>query len=132
MCKPHPTQEGKVIAFLDTEGIDDPEKADIQEDTWIFLIATLLCNVLVYNTKGVFDASHISKFQFLKVVQSNVTVARGENEDDSFLDFFFPNFVLVLRDFTLRSDTSSEEFLENRLVYKTGESDRIFQEKDML
>ncbi|XP_052777215.1 guanylate-binding protein 1-like [Mya arenaria] len=127
MCRPHPTQEGKVIVFLDTEGIDDPEKVEIQEDTWIFLIATLLCNVLVYNTKGVFDASHISKFRFLKVVHNNVTVAKGACEDDSFLDFFFPNFVLVLRDFRLTSDTSSEEFLENRLVYKTGKSDSVHE-----
>ncbi|WAQ94996.1 GBP1-like protein [Mya arenaria] len=125
MCRPHPTQEGKVIVFLDTEGIDDPEKVDIQEDTWIFLIATLLCNVLVYNTKGVFDASHISKFRFLKVVHSNVTVAKGASEDDSFLDFFFPNLVLVLRDFGLESDISKEVFLEQRLMYKKGKSDSV-------
>ncbi|XP_052776052.1 guanylate-binding protein 1-like isoform X1 [Mya arenaria] len=125
MCRPHPTQEGKVIVFLDTEGIDDPEKVEIQEDTWIFLIATLLCNALVYNTKGVFDASHISKFRFLKVVHSNVTVARDASEDDSFLDFFFPNFVLVLRDYNLNADTSADKLLEKRLVYKTGESDIV-------
>ncbi|WAQ94970.1 GBP1-like protein [Mya arenaria] len=125
MCRPHPTQEGEVIVFLDTEGIDDPEKVEIQEDTWIFLIATLLCNVLVYNTKGVFDASHISKFRFLKVVQNNVTVAKGASGDDSFLDFFFPNFVLVLRDFGLDLDLSADELLEKRLVYETGKSDDV-------
>ncbi|WAQ94989.1 CERS5-like protein [Mya arenaria] len=98
---------------------------DIQEDTWIFLIATLLCNVLVYNTKGVFDASHISKFRFLKVVHSNMTVAKGASEDDSFLDFFLPNLVLVLRDFGLESDISKEVFLEKQLMYKKGKSDIV-------
>ncbi|WAQ94840.1 GBP2-like protein [Mya arenaria] len=123
MCRPHPTQKGNVIVFLDTEGIDAPEKVEIQDDTWIFIIATLLCNVLVYNTKGVFDASQISKFRFLKLIQSNVTVVRSGSEDDSFLDFFFPNFDLVLRDLRFNSDTSADELLEKRLVYETGKSD---------
>ncbi|XP_052794729.1 guanylate-binding protein 1-like [Mya arenaria] len=125
MCRPHPTQKGNVIVFLDTEGIDAPEKVEIQDDTWIFIIATLLCNVLVYNTKGVFDASQISKFRFLKLIQSNVTVVRSGSEDDSFLDFFFPNFDLVLRDLRFNSDTSADELLEKRLVYETGKSDSV-------
>ncbi|WAQ94997.1 GBP1-like protein, partial [Mya arenaria] len=61
--------------------------------------------------------------RFLKVVRSNVTVAKGESEDDSFLDFFFPNLVLVLRDFALQSDISKEVFLEQRLMYKNGKLD---------
>ncbi|XP_053378080.1 guanylate-binding protein 5-like [Mercenaria mercenaria] len=32
MCRPHPTQEDQVLVLLDTEGIDDPDKVDIEDD----------------------------------------------------------------------------------------------------
>ncbi|XP_052805793.1 guanylate-binding protein 1-like [Mya arenaria] len=64
-------------------------------------------------------------YRFLNVIQSNVSVARSASEHDSILDFFFPNFALVLRDFNLTSDTSYDEHLEQLLVYKTGKSDSV-------
>ncbi|XP_060581783.1 guanylate-binding protein 5-like isoform X2 [Ruditapes philippinarum] len=64
MCRPHPTQENQVLVLLDTEGIDDPDKVDIEDDKNLFILATLLSNTLVYNTRGNFDKTTIDKFKY--------------------------------------------------------------------
>ncbi|XP_045187468.2 guanylate-binding protein 1-like isoform X2 [Mercenaria mercenaria] len=117
MCRPHPTQEDQVLVLLDTEGIDDPDKVNIEDDKNLFVLATLLSSTMVYNTRGNFDKTAIDKFKFLNKIKTSIFVS-GSEEDDSILDFFFPNFVLTLRDFTLETIKDDDTFLENNLELK--------------
>ncbi|XP_053393783.1 guanylate-binding protein 1-like [Mercenaria mercenaria] len=118
MCRPHPTQEDQVLVLLDTEGIDDPDKVDIEDDKNLFVLATLLSSTMVYNTRGNFDRAAIDKFKFLNIIKTSIKVS-GSEEDDSILDFFFPNFVLTLRDVTLEHNFEDDDtYLEDALKLK--------------
>ncbi|XP_053391584.1 guanylate-binding protein 5-like [Mercenaria mercenaria] len=115
MCRPHPTQDDQVLVLLDTEGIDDPKKINIEDDKNLFVLAALLSSTMVYNTRGDFDKTAIDKFKFLNRIKTSIKVS-GSQEDDSILDFFFPNFVLTLRDVTLDiSHEDDDTYLEETL-----------------
>ncbi|XP_053393795.1 guanylate-binding protein 2-like isoform X2 [Mercenaria mercenaria] len=125
MCRPHPTQEEQVLVLLDTEGIDDPDKVEITDDQWLFILSTLLSSTMVYNTRGHFDRPAIDKFRFLREIKTSISVT-GATTDDSILDFFFPNFVLALRDFNLTiEEKTADVFLEGKLVLQRGLTDSI-------
>ncbi|XP_060581774.1 guanylate-binding protein 1-like [Ruditapes philippinarum] len=118
MCRPHPTKENQVLVLLDTEGIDDPDKIEVEDDKNVFILATLLSNTLVYNMRGTLDKTTIDKFKFLNKIKTSIQV-NGSEEDDSILDFFFPNFVLTLRDVTLEIESEDgDAFLEKNLNMK--------------
>lgn len=125
MCRPHPTQQDQVLVLLDTEGIDDPDKVEVVHDQWLFILSTLLSSTMVYNTRGNFDRTAIEKFKFLRQIKTSVTVT-GADKDDSILDFFFPTFVLTLRDFTLTIEENNYDvFLEAKLMLQRGQTDSI-------
>ena len=61
----------------------------------------------------------------MREIKTSVSVT-GSKTDDSILDFFFPNFVLVLRDFTLTiQEKTSDVFLEGKLMLQRGQTDSI-------
>ncbi|XP_053391845.1 guanylate-binding protein 1-like, partial [Mercenaria mercenaria] len=126
MCRPHPTQEDQVLVLLDTEGIDDPDKVDIEDDKNLFVLATLLSSTMVYNTVANLDKTVFEKFKFLNRIKTSVKVS-GSEEDDSILDFFFPNFVLTLRDVTLKTE-DDDTYLEDKLKLKRREKDENIRE----
>ncbi|XP_053393760.1 guanylate-binding protein 2-like isoform X2 [Mercenaria mercenaria] len=131
MCRPHPTQEDQVLVLLDTEGIDDPDKVDIEDDKNLFVLATLLSSTMVYNTRGNFDRTAIDKFKFLNRIKTSIKVS-GSEEDDSILDFFFPNFVLTLRDVTLESNEEDDDtYLEDKLKLKRRKKGEIIKEDSL-
>ncbi|XP_053393749.1 guanylate-binding protein 1-like [Mercenaria mercenaria] len=131
MCRPHPTQEDQVLVLLDTEGIDDPDKVDIEDDKNLFVLATLLSSTMVYNTRGNFDRTAIEKFKFLNRIKTSIKVS-GSEEDDSILDFFFPNFVLTLRDVTLESNEEDDDtYLEDMLKLKRRKKGEIIKEDSL-
>lgn len=123
LCRPHPKQEDQVLVLLDTEGIDDPEAVQILDGS-VFILTTLLSSTLVYNTTGNFDRAAIHKFEFLAGFKTSIIVA-GTDMDDSILDFFFPTFILSLRDVTLEVTKESDQFLEDCLVLRRGITDSI-------
>jgi hypothetical protein len=58
---------------------------------------------------------------FLNKIKTSIKVF-GSEEDDSTMDFFFPNFVLTLRDVTLDIESKdADAFLEERLNMKSGD-----------
>ncbi|XP_053391583.1 guanylate-binding protein 7-like [Mercenaria mercenaria] len=117
MCRPHPTQEDQVLVLLDTEGIDDPDKVNIEDDKNLFIFATLLSSTMVYNTRGNFNKTATDEFKFLNKIKTSIKVS-GSEEDDSILDFFFPNFVLTSRDFSVETIKDDDTFLENNIELK--------------
>jgi hypothetical protein len=57
-------------------------------------------------------------YRFLNKIKTSIQV-NGSEEDDSILDFFFPNFVLTLRDVTLEIESEDgDAFLEKNLNMK--------------
>uniref|UniRef100_S4RCR5 GB1/RHD3-type G domain-containing protein n=1 Tax=Petromyzon marinus TaxID=7757 RepID=S4RCR5_PETMA len=60
----HPRDEKKCLLLLDTEGLGDVEKANGEYDIWLFVMAVLLSNILVYNTVGTLDHSGLEQLQY--------------------------------------------------------------------
>ncbi|XP_060575210.1 guanylate-binding protein 1-like [Ruditapes philippinarum] len=116
-CKMHPTMSDKVLLLLDTEGLGDVEKGDASHDNNIFTLATLLCNCLVYNMKGAFDNDAVSKLTFVTEMEKNIRFRGESSEDNKTLNLILPDFVLCLRDFSLKlvingKTISANDYLE--------------------
>ncbi|XP_067318555.1 guanylate-binding protein 2-like, partial [Anolis sagrei] len=63
-CLPYPDRKDQTLVLLDTEGLGDVDKADKQNDSWIFALSVLLSSTLVYNSMGTIDQSAIDKLQY--------------------------------------------------------------------
>ncbi|XP_060575169.1 guanylate-binding protein 1-like isoform X2 [Ruditapes philippinarum] len=120
-CKMHPEMSDTVLLLLDTEGLGDVEKGDTSHDNKIFTLATLLCNCLVYNMKGAFDNDAVSKLTFVTEMAKNIRFRGESSEDNKTLNLILPDFVLCLRDFSLKliideKMVSANEYLEFTLA----------------
>ncbi|XP_061876195.1 guanylate-binding protein 1-like [Colius striatus] len=134
-CLPHPCQPGHTLVLLDTEGLGDVE-GDIQNDTWIFVLAVLLSSTLIYNSIGTIDQEAMNKLHYVlkltELVKLKAAPQKSKNElkdSDKFV-LFFPTFVWAVRDFTLQlrrngQPISEDEYLENALKLKAGTSPEI-------
>ncbi|KAL8219635.1 UNVERIFIED_CONTAM: Guanylate-binding protein 3 [Gekko kuhli] len=63
-CIPYPGRPDQTLVLLDTEGLGDTEKADTQNDSWIFALAVLLSSTLVYNSLGTIDQQAMNQLQY--------------------------------------------------------------------
>ncbi|XP_077788318.1 guanylate-binding protein 7-like isoform X2 [Podarcis muralis] len=130
-CLPHPENPGHTLVLLDTEGLGDVEKSNIENDAWIFALSILLSSTLVYNSMGIIDQFALEKLQYVTEltkrikVKATATKTSEDGEEESSDDFlrFFPAFVWAVRDFTLQlklngCPISSDKYLENALRRK--------------
>ncbi|XP_060552248.1 guanylate-binding protein 6-like isoform X1 [Ruditapes philippinarum] len=129
-CKIHPTQPNTVLLLLDTEGLGDVEKGDPRYDNKIFTLATLLCNCLVYNMKGAFDNDAVSKLTFVTEMASNIRFRGKSPEDNQLINLILPDFVLCLRDFSLKlikdgKKITENDYLEQSLAENKGKTDQF-------
>uniref|UniRef100_A0A3P8YCN2 GB1/RHD3-type G domain-containing protein n=1 Tax=Esox lucius TaxID=8010 RepID=A0A3P8YCN2_ESOLU len=120
-CVPHPLKADCTIVLLDTEGLGDVEKGDSKSDTWIFSLAVLLSSTLM-------DLFVTELTERIKVKATSPT--DDEEGLGSQFNQFFPNFVWIVRDFTLQleidgSDINADEYLENSLKLKKGYGKKI-------
>lgn len=90
----HPMHINKKLAILDTEGLGDAQKSDVNHDNLIFIMATLLSSALVLNVMGQLDDKTIHNIFFIGEMVRRVQMELQEKE-------FFPAFILTVRDFTL-------------------------------
>ncbi|CAN0413579.1 unnamed protein product [Lampetra fluviatilis] len=103
---PHPVQKDACLLLLDTEGLGDAQKANETHDTWLFVMAMLLCNVLVYNTKETLDHVGLEQLRRVKNVTEHVkSKVRFGKKDSTGLDKYCPSLVICLRDFYLELKT---------------------------
>ncbi|XP_061452743.1 guanylate-binding protein 1-like [Rhineura floridana] len=137
-CVPHPEKPDHTLVLLDTEGLGDVEKSNIENDSWIFALSILLSSSLVYNSMGTIDQFALEKLQYvteltkrIKVKSATTKTSEGEEEasSDEFLRFF-PAFIWTVRDFTLKlmlngCSISSDEYLENALRRKKGHPEKL-------
>ncbi|XP_068280616.1 guanylate-binding protein 1-like isoform X3 [Nyctibius grandis] len=135
-CVPHPCKPGHTLVLLDTEGLGDVEKCDINNDTWIFVLTVLLSSTLIYNSKGTIDQQAMDQLHYVMKLSEHIKLkAAPEKSEDELKDsekfvLFFPTFVWAVRDFTLRlevdgKEISEDEYLENALKLKAGSSPEI-------
>ncbi|XP_026061127.1 guanylate-binding protein 2-like [Carassius auratus] len=136
-CVPHPKKEGHTLVLLDTEGLGDVDKGDSKNDSWIFCLAVLLSSTLVYNSRGTIDNTALENLHYVTElseqinIRSPLSIPDGAAEgDDCHFVRFFPSFIWVLRDFTLKLEAdgkkmTEDEYLEFALDLKKGVNKKI-------
>ncbi|EEY63533.1 guanylate-binding protein, putative [Phytophthora infestans T30-4] len=109
------------ILFMDTEGLGSTQRSQTQ-DTRIFALALLLSSMFIYNSRGVIDTSAIEDLSLVvnltKYIQAKAH--ETETEEGSELSVFFPDFLWVVRDFTLQLQedgrkVTSKDYFESAL-----------------
>ncbi|KAM4651730.1 guanylate-binding protein 6-like [Discoglossus pictus] len=126
-CIPHPSKPEHTLILLDTEGLGDVQKGDRKHDTWIFCLAVLLSSTLVYNSIGTIDNFAVDNLHLVTELADYIKVQSSEesDEDDCNLVQFFPHFVWVVRDMTLKlemdnCEVTADQYLEKGLELKKG------------
>ncbi|KAK3607896.1 hypothetical protein CHS0354_036722 [Potamilus streckersoni] len=113
-CLMHPKEKGKVILLLDTEGLGDIQKGNLEHDVWILTLALLLCSTLVYNVLAVLSQYLVEKLDLVSEVAKKLADKRSSDVST------FPDLILSLRDFTLdliidNREVSPDEYFEHSL-----------------
>lgn len=133
---------------VDSEGIGAFNE-DQNHDTRIFLLALLLSSYFVFNSMGTIDEQALQNLSLIVNLSKSIQVrnsrmsSAGASEysgaassqididDPDELAKFFPSFMWVVRDFTLRlldtdgNKINSKEYLEMSLREQKGTSDAV-------
>ncbi|ETN06585.1 hypothetical protein PPTG_12669 [Phytophthora nicotianae INRA-310] len=121
------------IVFMDTEGLGSTQRSQTQ-DTRIFALALLLSSTFIYNSRGVIDASAIEDLSLVvnltKYIQAKAH--KTETENGSELSVFFPDFLWVVRDFTLQlqedgKKVTSKDYFESALKQQPPLTEEVVQ-----
>ncbi|XP_065122843.1 guanylate-binding protein 2-like isoform X5 [Paramisgurnus dabryanus] len=123
-CVPHPSEAGRTLVLLDTEGLGDIDKGDSQNDGWIFCLAVLLSSTLVYNSRGTIDNVAVEQLHYVTELTEHIKIrspssqagADEEEEEDCEFVRFFPSFVWVVRDFTLGLEINGKKVTEDEYL----------------
>lgn len=135
--QPKTLEDGLNVVFLDTEGLGSTSSSQ-SHDCRIFSLALLLCSYFVYNSRGVIDGNAIDELSLVINLTKHIHVSSSdEGQGNSNLagsDFhsFFPSFVWVVRDFSLKlidngRPITARQYLENALKPQPGFSDEVAQ-----
>ncbi|XP_062919346.1 guanylate-binding protein 1-like isoform X1 [Mobula hypostoma] len=127
-CRSLPQRPNEVLLLLDTEGLGDPEKGDINNDNSIYLLAILLSSVFIYNGKNQIDQQSLQGLHFVTELSKWIQI-KSQPDDCNSWDYvrFFPEFIWVIRDLTLEMKVDGKpvtpnEYLEQSLKLKDSES----------
>nr|XP_032835708.1 guanylate-binding protein 1-like [Petromyzon marinus] len=126
----HPRDERKCLLLLDTEGLGDVEKANGEHDIWLFVMAVLLSNILVYNTVGTLDHSGLEQLQYVKDVAQYVKATVETHKDNpKDLNKYFPSLIVCVRDFTLTLELNgypctADDYMEHCFRIRKPETQR--------
>ena len=95
-------KEDCYIFFLDTEGSWSLTK-DVDNDTKIFTLASLISSYFIYNSVGTIDEKSINDLNLVTKLSMNILIEENvKNKDnEEMLHRFMPKFLWLLRDFTL-------------------------------
>lgn len=95
-------REDNYIFFLDTEGSWSLNK-DVENDTKIFTIASLISSYFIYNSQGTIDEKSISDLNLVTKLSMNILIEENvkTKDNEEMLHKFMPKFLWLLRDFTL-------------------------------
>ncbi|XP_072889421.1 guanylate-binding protein 1-like isoform X2 [Hemitrygon akajei] len=119
-----PQRPNEVLLLLDTEGLGDPEKGDIDNDHSIYSLAILLSSIFIYNGQKNIDQQSLQDLHFVTELSKRIQMKSKPDDSDSW-DFvrFFPEFVWLIRDMTLTmtidgTPVTPNEYLEYSLKLK--------------
>lgn len=144
------SKSGAQLLVLDTEGLASFDQ-DETYDAKIFSLGILLASFFVYNSMGVIDESAIDRLFLVGELTKNISLstvkskreeeaepaaegeetARHEEVTEADLAQFFPPFLWVLRDFSLKlkdgegNDISLHQYLETALEDRKGSGRRV-------
>jgi hypothetical protein len=130
----HPSRVGALsVFFLDTEGLGSTSRNSTQ-DSRIFALSLLISSYFIYNSRGVIDGSALDDLSLVANITELIHIRSTQNKDQTpvqSLQQFFPNFLWVLRDFTLKLEDengqkiNSRQYLENCLKPQPGIEEAI-------
>ncbi|XP_032835712.2 guanylate-binding protein 1-like [Petromyzon marinus] len=116
---PHPANKENCLLLLDTEGLGDPEKANEEHDIWLFIMAVLLCNVLVYNTEKTLDNTSLEQLRYVKNMSEHVrSQISPEDEKSSVMESHLPSLVVCVRDCALKLEWDGKSFTPDEYMEK--------------
>jgi hypothetical protein len=99
---PSDTAQETPIIIIDTEGLGAFDE-DENHDTKIFLLALLLCSLLVFNSVGSIDENALTNLSLVINLSKQLQIKPGQHIDDAEdVAQYFPTFFWVLRDFALQ------------------------------
>ncbi|XP_059544915.1 guanylate-binding protein 6-like [Myotis daubentonii] len=128
-CVPHLCKPDCTLVLLDTEGLGDVEKGDPKNDSWIFALAVLLCSSFVYNSLSTINHQALEQLHYVaeltELIRAKSSPTPDGVEDSSEFVSFFPDFIWVVRDFSLELELNGhpiteDEYLENALKLVPG------------
>lgn len=128
------------VIFLDTEGLGSTQRSATQ-DTRLFALALLLASLFIYNSRGVIDSSAIEDLSLVvnltKYIQTKARSLReetadGQQETASELATFFPDFLWIVRDFTLQLEedgrkVTPRDYFESALKQQPPLTDEVVE-----
>ena len=89
------------ILLIDTEGLGAFDEEE-NHDAKIFLLALLLCSLIVFNSIGAVDENALQNLSLVLNLSKKLQVQSGkQNEDPDEMSQYFPSFLWGLRDFAL-------------------------------
>ena len=115
------------VLIIDTEGLGATDE-EANHDTKIFMLALLLCSLLIFNSQGTIDENALSNLSLVVNLANSLKFStHGGAGDSEELAKQFPSFLWVLRDFSLqlidehKEPIRPKDYLENTLkeVYST-------------
>ena len=105
------------VFIVDTEGLGAIDE-DTNHDTKIFLLAILLSSLLIYNSVGTIDENALNQLSLVVNLSKTIQVRNCGDTDPDEIAEYFPSFLWVLRDFTLKLEDelgnviTSKQYLE--------------------
>lgn len=120
------------VLIIDSEGIGAFDE-DQNHDTKVFLFALLLSSYFIYNSMGTIDENAINNLSLIINLSKNLHVQADtvNEEDPDELAKYFPRFLWVLRDFSLKlrdeydNPINSKEYFEGALNPQKGISEKV-------
>lgn len=120
------------VLIIDSEGIGAFDE-DQNHDTKVFLFALLLSSYFIYNSMGTIDENAINNLSLIINLSKNLHVQADtvNEEDPEELAKYFPRFLWVLRDFSLKlrdeydNPINSKEYFEGALNPQKGISEKV-------
>lgn len=94
-----PNKETPII-LIDTEGLGAFDEEE-NHDAKIFLLALLLCSLLMYNSIGSIDENALQNLSLVVNLSKQLQVKQGQTIDPDDMAAYFPTFLWILRDFAL-------------------------------
>ena len=128
------TPEGDIvnIVVVDSEGIGALDESP-DHDNRIFSLTILICSCFIFNSQGSIDENSLQNLHLVANITKNIHIkAKGNEEvDPEQYSQYFPSFLWVVRDFSLRLEDEDgdlitpREYLEKALEPQKGFSDAV-------